>query len=279
MTGRRRRAGPVTVGALALVGAVLVAGSAAGWFRPGAAVGGASGSDGSSAAPAATPSEASTRDPIGGADPVETARTPEPREVPETRAPGLADAVDATWVAAVAAATGIPERAVASYAGAELRLRAELPGCGVDWATLAGIGWVESHHGEIDGRVLGADGRPVPEVIGIALDGTSTALIRDTDGGALDGDATWDRAVGPMQFIPGTWERYAADGDGDGETDPHQLDDAVLAAARYLCAAGGDLTRGEGWIAAVAAYNDSDAYNARVAEATSSYRATASGIG
>ncbi len=31
-----------------------------------------------------------------------------------------------------------------------------------------------------------------------------TQAIRDTDAGQLDGDSIWDRAVGPMQFIPST---------------------------------------------------------------------------
>ena len=101
---------------------------------------------------------------------------------------------------------------------------------------------------------------------------STTALIPDTDRGALDGDPVWDRAAGPMQIIPDTWRQYAADGNGDGMTDPQQIDDAVLTAARYLCAVGGDLRTDDGWIAAVAAYNDSTDYNHRVAEATSHYR-------
>ena len=48
-----------------------------------------------------------------------------------------------------------------------------------------------------------------------------------------------DRAVGPMQFLPASWARYGADGNGDGVRDPHQLDDAALAAAAYLCAGPG----------------------------------------
>ena len=32
--------------------------------------------------------------------------------------------------------------------------------------------------------------------------GRGFAAIRDTDGGRYDGDPVWDRAVGPMQFIP-----------------------------------------------------------------------------
>ena len=43
-------------------------------------------------------------------------------------------------------------------------------------------------------------------------------------------------AEGPMQFLPGTWAGYGADGDGDGRADPFDPADAVPAAARYLCA-------------------------------------------
>ena len=56
---------------------------------------------------------------------------------------------------ATAAAAGIPVPAVRAYATAQL---AEPTGCDVGWTTLAGIGWVESQHGTIDGRTLGADG-------------------------------------------------------------------------------------------------------------------------
>ena len=81
-----------------------------------------------------------------------------------------------------------------------------------------------------------------------------------TDGGTLDGDTEWDRAVGPMQFIPATWALYAQDGSRSGSSDPHQYDDAALTAAVYLCESGGDLTSDEGWVDAVVAYNQSVEY-------------------
>src|SRR5687767_9098537 len=62
------------------------------------------------------------------------------------------------------------------------------------------------------------------------------ASIVDTDGGVLDGDARWDRAVGPMRFIPSTWQLVGRDGNGDGIADPFSIDDAALSAAAYLCA-------------------------------------------
>ncbi|HEY0186283.1 MAG TPA: lytic transglycosylase domain-containing protein [Cellulomonas sp.] len=205
-----------------------------------------------------------------GPAPTLTSATP---TVSATTGAGVASLVDASWVAETAEVTGIPARALAAYAGVAVLLRTEQPGCGLDWATLAGIGDVESVHGTVAGGSIDADGQQTPALVGIALDGTASAAIADTDEGALDGDTTWDRAVGPMQIIPDTWRRYAADGNGDGTADPQQIDDAALAAGRYLCVAADDLTQPDRWIAAVAAYNASADYNNLVAAATDRYRA------
>lgn len=181
------------------------------------------------------------------------------------------------WVASLAAATDIPERALRAYAGAAIAAAEESPGCGLGWNTLAGIGFVESEHGTIYGSHLGEDGIARPGIIGIPLTGESSLAIRDSDQGALDGDSEWDRAVGPMQFIPTTWDEWGADGNGDGVRDPQNIDDSALAAARYLCFAGGDLTQSENWIAALHAYNPSVDYNNRVADAAQHYADTIAG--
>jgi membrane-bound lytic murein transglycosylase B len=152
-----------------------------------------------------------------------------------------------------------------AYAASAIRMQQERPGCQIDWALLAAIGYVESHHGTLGGGHIGEDGRTTKKVIGPALDGSEgVRAIRDTDGGELDGDPVWDRAVGPMQFIPSTWRGWAVDANGSGEADPHNIDDASLAAARYLCASGGDLTSSEGWSRAVFAYNRSETYVRKV---------------
>lgn len=111
-----------------------------------------------------------------------------------------------------------------------------------------------------------ADGEVTPAIIGVALDGTNGNMkILDTDDGELDGDKTYDRAVGPFQFIPETWQRYdVGDANGDGVADPNNIDDAALSAARYLCvSSGGDMTTAEGWESAVMVYNRSMSYRAQ----------------
>lgn len=203
---------------------------------------------------------------------------PEPPPVDTSAADAVpatpASRVDPTWLASTSAATGIPARALAAYASAELTLRAEQPSCGLGWNTIAALGDIESGHGTHDGAVLGVDGYPVPAIIGPALNGQGYGAIRDTDSGAFDGDSVWDHAVGPLQFIPDTWFRWSADGNGDGVADPNQIDDAALAAARYLCASG-SLTAPDGWRRAVFSYNHLDTYVDRVAAVANAYAAAA----
>jgi len=102
------------------------------------------------------------------------------------------------------------------------------------------------------------------------LDGGAFGAVDDTDGGSLDGDARWDRAVGPLQFIPSTWETWAADANGDGVADPNQIDDAALAAGRYLCHSG-ELTDAAAWRRAVFSFNHSDAYVNDIAGLANTY--------
>lgn len=169
------------------------------------------------------------------------------------------------WADAVSDATGVPERVLFAYGAADLELRDSQPDCGLTWNTLAGIGSVESNHARFGGADLDDGGRATPEIIGLPLDGRpGVKLIADTDGGALDGDTEFDRAVGPMQFIPETWARFGADADGDGTEDPHDIDDAALGAGRYLCAGDRTVATGDGWWAALLSYNRSTAYGQRV---------------
>jgi Transglycosylase SLT domain len=155
------------------------------------------------------------------------------------------------------AANGIPSRAIQAYQQA-----AVAAGCGIPWTLVAAIGRVESDHGRFSGATLLSDGRSDPPVVGIPLDGRpGVAVIKDTDGGKWDGDRTYDRAVGPMQFIPSSWSTFGVDGDGDGKTDPFDIDDAAASAAKYLCkAGGGNLSTEAAQRNAVYSYNRSTAY-------------------
>lgn len=169
------------------------------------------------------------------------------------------------------AANGIPNIALNAYRMAAARMASADPACGIQWSLLAAIGRVESDHGRYGGALLYADGTSLPHIIGIALDGSRSAYIGDTDGGSLDGDPRYDHAVGPMQFIPSTWASWGVDGDGDGVASPFNVNDAALAAARYLCASGGNLRTHAGQVAAVLAYNDSDQYLAQVLALSTAY--------
>ena len=87
-----------------------------------------------------------------------------------------------------------------------------------------------------------------------------TAEIVDTDAGQFDNDAAYDRAVGPMQFIPSTWSVVGVDADGDGVRNPQDIDDAALGTAVYLCSGSDDLGTDAGRRGAVYRYNHSQSY-------------------
>ena len=157
--------------------------------------------------------------------------------------------------------SGIPEVALKAYQHAATVLATSDAACRLPWQLIAGIGRVESDHGRFGGAVLLSDGYGTQPIRGIPLDGRAgVALVRDTDGGRLDGDPNFDRAVGPMQFIPSTWAVYGADGNGDGSADPNNIFDAALAAGDLLCAGGGNMASPAQEAAAVLRYNDADEY-------------------
>jgi hypothetical protein len=170
---------------------------------------------------------------------------------------GLNDGRSGGTASTQLAASGIPSRAVQAYQRA-----AVAAACGVPWTLVAAIGRVESDHGQFGGATLLSDGRSDPPIVGIPLDGRpGVAEIKDTDGGKWDGDRTYDRAVGPMQFIPSSWATFGVDGDGDGKIDPFDIDDAAASAAKYLCrAGGGDLSNEANQRNAVYSYNRSTTY-------------------
>jgi len=131
----------------------------------------------------------------------------------------------------------IPAVAHDAYLTASTAAPSVTESCAVDWTILAGIAQIESRHGRIDAEhEVAANGDVVPPIRGRALDGTrGTQTIVDTDAGELDGDAEWDRAMRPLQFIPTTWRELGRDGNSDGIADPDNLYDAALTAVAHLC--------------------------------------------
>lgn len=158
---------------------------------------------------------------------------------------------------------GIPQIVLDAYRAAATSAAASDASCHLRWEVLAGIGKVESQHAA--GGLVYADGTTFEPILGPVLDGTGgVGSVRDTDDGVYDGDVVWDRAVGPMQFIPGTWRWVGADGNGDGRADPHNVVDAALTAGRYLCAGTLDLADRDDLGLALLRYNHSAEYVALV---------------
>jgi membrane-bound lytic murein transglycosylase B len=198
--------------------------------------------------------------PDGTSLPVEAIEAPASVSVPGVVAPGVpAGAADS--VVASASTNGIPSAALAAYQRAAEVIDSADPRCNIEWPLIAAIGRVESDHGRYGGNTLSAKGVSTPGIYGIPLDGSNgTAKISDTDAGELDDDGVFDRAVGPMQFIPSTWSVVGVDGDGDGVRNPQDIDDAALATAVYLCSGEEDLSTDAGQRSAVYRYNHSDKY-------------------
>ena len=150
-------------------------------------------------------------------------RAPVPADVPPAAAvsppgidvhgPGRTSDLLGEWAGPIADGIEIDPQAVRAYGNAELIAREAWPECNLHWNTLAGVGWVETRHGTYSGKIaagarLDENGRAFPPIIGPALDGDGFAHVTDTDGGEYDNDTEFDRAVGPMQFIPESWARY-----------------------------------------------------------------------
>ncbi|MEU0389820.1 lytic transglycosylase domain-containing protein [Streptomyces chartreusis] len=209
-----------------------------------------------SQAPGAVPARAAAS--ARGQAPVEEGPSVSGDAPYRTELPPLRTAKRAGGGAAVEVGGALPVSVFAAYRRAEDRLAREAPGCRLRWQLLAAIGQVES--GQARGGRVASDGTTLAPILGPRLDGVAFALILDTDGGAHDGDPAYDRAVGPMQFIPSTWARWGADGNGDGRRDPNNVFDAALAAGRYLCAGGRDLSVPAQLDRAILGYNHSAAY-------------------
>jgi cell wall-associated NlpC family hydrolase len=127
----------------------------------------------------------------------------------------------------VLALSGIPPAYLSLYLAAA-------PTCpGLPWGVLAGIGKVESDHGQS------------------AAPGVHSG-------------ANYAGAEGPMQFEPTTFARYAVDADHDARLSPYDPADAIYTAAAMLCADGAASGTSAGIRQAVFAYNHSLAYVSQV---------------
>ncbi|MFD4478791.1 lytic transglycosylase domain-containing protein [Streptomyces sp. NPDC058471] len=236
--GRRLRRGAVTTAVAAAAVAALAASQAPGVTDvPRDERTGASGST-------PPPEDSAT-----GNSPYYTDLPPLKTPVPPTGAPtGSDEKTDA----------GLPATVLDAYKKAEASLATSKPGCKLPWELLAAIGQVES--GQARGGRVDANGTTNARILGPVLNGDGFAKITDTDGGAYDGDKTHDRAVGPMQFIPSTWDTWAQDGNADGKKDPNNIYDAALAAGSYLCASDRDLSVEAELHKAILSYNHSTDY-------------------
>ena len=188
---------------------------------------------------------------------------------------GVAAVVAGGPAATAGGALGIPPVVFSAYVAAEANAPSVAEDCVVDWPIIAGIWKVESNHATYRGRTVTADGIVTPPLYGITLDGSTpgTARIPDTDDGVLDGDPTWDRAVGPAQFLPGSWRALGQDGNSDGRKDPQNVFDAALATVAHLClTAPGDYTTPDDLAAALLRYNHSAEYVERVTGWITYYR-------
>ncbi|KQT93636.1 hypothetical protein ASG49_01140 [Marmoricola sp. Leaf446] len=235
-----------------------------------------------SGANAEQPAQASASLPDGTSVPSDAIEAPASVPVAGVIAPAVPQG-SADSVVSGASSNGIPAPALSAYQRAGQIIGAADKSCNLPWEIVAAIGRVESDHGRYGGNSLTDEGVSKPGIYGIALNGKNgTQAINDTDGGELDKDTVFDRAVGAMQFIPSTWQVVKVDADGDGERNPQDIDDSALATAVYLCSGKDDLSARAGQEAAVFRYNHSREYVdlvLRIMEAYSSgdYTAVPSG--
>ncbi len=197
--------------------------------------------------------------PDGSTVPAEAIEAPASVSSPAMLSPAVQG--DTTAIVANSSASGIPAAALTAYQRAQAVINSADKSCEMPWELIAAIGRVESDHGRSGGNTLSDEGVSQPGIYGIALDGTNnTQTIVDTDAGQLDSDTKYDRAVGPMQFIPSTWSVVGVDGDNDGKRNPQDIDDAALASAVYLCSGDDTLSTEQGQRSSVFRYNQSNDY-------------------
>ena len=119
----------------------------------------------------------------------------------------------------------LPGTALSAFHRAERTMATAAPGCGMTWNLLAGISRIER------------------------TGSTPAGTIR-----------TVQARTGSSKGSSATWLRFAADGDGDGRSDPVNPFDATLATARHLCSSGLNFRNQTQALAALLRYNNSMAF-------------------
>jgi membrane-bound lytic murein transglycosylase B len=148
---------------------------------------------------------------------------------------------------------GIPGVVLDAYLKAQQVLGTQEPNCRLPWWLLAGIGKIES--GQAENGEVDQQGNTLRPILGPELNGQhGYAALPAILGGRWTGDTVWQRAVGPMQFLPSTWLEWGGGGN------PNNVYDAAVAAGKYLCNGGRDLSNPVQQAAAVFSYNHSDSY-------------------
>ncbi|ROR92273.1 lytic transglycosylase domain-containing protein [Nocardioides aurantiacus] len=218
------------------------------------------------AAPVASSSQGPTalQPEQAAAETVPTATSTATTDVPLPDAVVVPAATGARSWASGAAPTGVaPDRLSSVVLDAYTRAAALAPErCHLTVPLLAAIGQVES--GNLVGRAMDEGHRVTPALVGPRLDGGAFTAVADTDKGQLDGDRKFDRALGPLQFLPSTWRSVGVDLDADGTRDPQSIYDAAGGAMVYLCGEGRDLAQDADLRDAVLSYNRSQAYLSQV---------------
>ncbi|RHW27612.1 hypothetical protein D0Z08_08000 [Nocardioides immobilis] len=166
----------------------------------------------------------------------------------------------------------IPTAALAAYQRAEVVLSEADEACHLDWTLIAAVAQVVTGHGSTAGSALDARGVMRPRYAGKPLTGDRDRRVPDSDAGRLDGDARFDRPVGPMQLSPATWAVVGVDGDGDGKRNPHDIDDAALSVSVLLCSGEGDLSKRAGRVDGVRRINDGRTFIETVLAVDRAYR-------
>jgi len=175
---------------------------------------------------------------------------------------------------------GIPTVVYDAYVNAAREMAHYDPSCHLSWQDVAALGRIESDHARYANTSIAANGDTYPSILGPALNGTGgNGTYRIPAGITWDGPGPWERAVGPMQFLPTTWlaiRPLMPPLPRGVPADPNNVYAATLAAGTYLCLSAGPAGMGSlsGIMAAYYSYNHSASYVAEALANALAYGAT-----